>query len=542
MFTALIVFDLSKEVCKLTERYDFIFNITNGTFNPESSTWYKIHIRNDFEKKTFIDYKKLTDKLKPLEHGNNIYNYYFQIVENIKKDILDKVAGRKVEFFIENYFFYPTIYFTGIKEQSSFPLFLTGSCFGESIFTSFQNSGLSIRKKGKKKGKFQTLLRNRLLALCIYLKLLHSIFAIKNNFSLKQLRNYTGKVILARNLHQYREAKKVQALTESEVLLLPSLHSVGKEHSDCHSLKKTDLFFELVNSFKESCCKPSYDDTNSVIEVLEANSSLLPNYLFYKRLLKVVDNQLSRDTEIISLEQLSPQAVSESEILGSTRACVGIQTTLIELKSYYLLSPFRRFLLSDSASEKFFSKLGYVNAKYDGSINYSYIKKQFTKRRPEKITVLTQAYNTVEFKRYLEQVLEILRISPNYIDVPVQILVHPREAASDYNYLLSNYKNLELVDSDHTLLKRISESIFVITRTTSLIQECVYMNVPVFSLLLNDSDIGLAAKVSYLDACIKCYSLHDFSKYIGSDIGTCFYMKREKYLATTKEVVFEKLD
>jgi len=68
------------------------------------------------------------------------------------------------------------------------------------------------------------------------------------------------------------------------------------------------------------------------------------------------------------------------------------------------------------------------------------------------------------------------------------------------------------------------------------------MNVPVFSLLLSDSDIRLATKVNYFEACLKCYELQDLPKYIESDFSNYFSIKREEYLSTTKEVVFEKLN
>lgn len=534
----LVTFNLCNK--RKFKNYDLVLNFYSSEKYCQLSECRveNIKITNEFSQESLNEFRDLYARLKlESNHANNIFNYFYQVIFNVVEEIKKRVdKENEINFIFGDDL--PSIYYTGILEQASFPLYSLNDAMSQSVAHYLDDLNLNIRLNNnyfyRTISKIKNIIRRSALTSAILYKLLLSIYYMKGGTSF----GGNDKFILTRNLHQSRFADKFIALEPKlQRIKIPSL-SGGHEKNDYGlRLSKLDSVKCLVKALFDN--KGKYGRNSHYITKVEIDSNNL-SIRFYKEVISLLNEKIKPGSRVVSLEQVSPQSKIDNDLLSVKHKVVGIQSTLIEEKEHFSITPFESFYMLSRADYDFFKQFS-NSVKYIGSLDFSYYSKLKIRRKNDRniISILTQPHEVQDFCKNIEGIIHTALDLITQDNIQIVILLHPRDDRENYKSL-NSFSFVKIQESSAQLLNHLINSRFVISRTTSLIHDCILLDIPVISLMTSDTDRRVQA--NYLNYVYKIYDIESFSlESIDSKFYIEYSVKSEEYCATMEKFKIEEI-
>lgn len=472
--------------------YDLLINYhTRDKYICRNVNAINVGVDNSFNSDDFNEFKRIFKETAVKEvHANNIFNYYFQIYKNMYKDLIGRIHKNDNIVFVASGL-NPTMYYSGIKEQAELPLFSLSSNFSLLIQERLKADGYKVLVNYGLPSLISKLqaARNLVIDVIIFLKLLISIF----NINATPIGDKIGTFTIVRNMHQSRSVNKLRKIyPELEKIVFPSLFGDEASISDAKTLTKKSMINSLFKSWSKSYpTEYAGSYIHTAIYKLHYNSDNL-SIRYYVRLLNKLLNCTKNDSRMLSLEQVSPQAYYDQEIFSNGDRCVaGLQTTLIERKQHYRLSYFNKFHMLNIDDYQYFKELE-DSASYIGSYEYSYLTglRITSCNKDSKINnviILTQPYSVEKSVQHFDAAIDSIRKSKRFSTSTIEVILHPRDNEQQYECLKEKYK-VKIEKSCDKLYEKMSVSGLIVTRTSSLINDAIVLNIPTVAINIEDED------------------------------------------------------
>lgn len=258
-----------------------------------------------------------------------------------------------------------------------------------------------------------------------------------------------------------------------------------------------------------------------------------PHLLAYRWCLKKILCSLSLSsggTTFVSFEQVSPQAIIENDVckvLGLKT--IGVKTTSIQSITHPIVSPFDMFLVNDQSEEVMYKDCSVLNKSaihYIGSPKYSaLIKMRSSRQEPSGIFV----YATQPHESDSNQVI-VSTLAQHAVASGKRLIIrpHPRDEGNYNSFLCSNV----VLDSNTRLYELIAGADLLVSRTSTVLEEALYIGTPYLSCCLSEKDRSFCA--AYLDpkSGLVVKSLESLSQRLNdlSGVGELFLKFRQSFL------------
>ena len=221
-----------------------------------------------------------------------------------------------------------------------------------------------------------------------------------------------------------------------------------------------------------------------------------PEILLYHRLMRGVAGLLGGSAErttLFSFEQVSPQAYFDHETLDSAVELLFVKTTMIQALTLPCVCWGRTFLVNDKEelSLRDYSHLNGGAIQYRGSPKYSAI---YNLRETLPDSVATVLFATQPYEPDISrQILGALVGLGEELGFRTIVRKHPRDV-TDYGQ--GDGENLSF-DREENPYRQFARADLVVSRTSTCLEECVYIGVPFLSCQFSPQDRSSSA--AYLD-------------------------------------------
>lgn len=446
---------------------------------------------------------------------NNAYYYGVATIEGVCssiKGILERYSVKTVEIYGGTTGKYIPVYFTGWGESSK-NILTSPNCFYEYVAESLESKYEVVRVKvdGSFLSHAKRLIRIFLVPLiCFFLSLRKLSIKRRGIKSSSLVLNY----FIVRTQHQYSVAKNVISslnldpnsvvLVEIEGLassrlttkLQESDYQIFSPYSGLNGLLLafTSLLRSYYELFKVSRIKSEfvYNGVSYQLRNILIDGAIQPQVYIYEKLVSLLALKISErgGGRVFSFEQVSPQAYFDHKELDGVSSLSFIKSTLIQEIHMPCISWGRHFLVNDSSelSLQNYSVLNNQSITYSGSPKYTAILdlKKDTQKHMKQVLFATQPHEP-EVNRSIVQAL-IEQGKKQSFEVVVR--KHPRDREA-YQF----DAGLGVVfDSNSSLYQQLADSDLVISRTSTILEECIYIGVPYLSCLFSEKDRSYIAE------------------------------------------------
>jgi hypothetical protein len=418
---------------------------------------------------------------------------------------------------------YMPIYFTAWGESSK-NILTSGDCLYEYVAESLQGSHeiklIESSFVSKLLRKSKRGVRYFLVPLICFvyslrkLRLKRSKLSLPNNLSVGGPKNF----FIVRTQHQLNVAQNVIAslgLKPEDVVLveMESLSSVGLVDSlrqsgyrvlspysglaglvlSSVSLVRT-YFWVIRIRMNEIVSRFSFEGVDYQLKDIMLDAAIQPQIFIYESLINKLSRSLgdSFRSKVFSFEQVSPQAYYDNKALNHAADVFFVKSTLIQNIHMPCICWGDRFLVNDK-SELSLSDYSYLNGTsvtYNGSPKYSAILnlKKTLPKNAQCVLFATQPHEP-DVNRLIIDTLTKIGAEQGFVTVVRKL---PRDKA-----IYQDDSKQLVFDSRAGLYQQLADADLVIARTSTILEECIYIGVPYLSCLLSEKDCAYSAE--YLD-------------------------------------------
>ncbi len=467
---------------------------------------------------------------------------------------------------------YMPVYFTAWGESSK-NILTSGNCFypyvKQSLAGSYKHKCIEgsrfIHSLQSKSKRFLRFLFIPLLC-CIYSlrKLRRNSQWLSNNDLLKITKPKSYFII--RTQHQLNVAKNIIAsldLKPENVILveLESLSSAGllaqlKKSGykvispyagfsglllSVASLFKAYYWITLiqVNAMKGAF---TFQGVDYRLKDIMTDAAIQPQVFIYKALIARLSRSLESGvrSRVFSFEQVSPQAYLDNRVLDEITDLFFVKSTLIQTINIPCICWGRRFLVNNK-NELDLGDCSYLNGDsviYNGSPKYSAILglKKSLPKSVKQVLFATQPHEP-DVNRLIIDTLVKAGAQLGFVTI---VRKHPRDKE---HYQYSHSQQL-IFDCSIDLYQQLANADLVISRTSTILEECIYIGVPYLSCIFSEKDRAYSAV--YLDPVsglvLSCAGQLATELEAYDKVFSRFKLWRDKYLINFQRFSLEKIN
>lgn len=263
-----------------------------------------------------------------------------------------------------------------------------------------------------------------------------------------------------------------------------------------------------------------------------------PALVSYEKLLekkiKSLDNKPER---LISFEQVSPQAFIESKVANKLNIpSVGIKTTLIQPIAIPLIGPFDKFLVNtgvelDDAKANSVARDDHI--KFEGNVKNTRLFERFRSKKVTKLNCILYASQPHLIEDNLT-IIDSLLDTVSGSNINIKIRPHPRDKTLYDKY---NNEPCITISYDEELASLILDSDLLISRTSTVLEESIYLGTPFISCCLSDKDRSYNARYINKQSILYCEEIDILKSRVNDymNIKKYFNIFRKDYLVGYKE-------
>lgn len=412
---------------------------------------------------------------------------------------------------------YIPIYFTAWGESSK-NLFTSAECLYQYVEEKISNDFVIIQQN---RSFVSTLIsRTSQYIRFLIVPLVCFVFSLKKwrrKSISKTLHHQTTTLFIVRTSHQFNVAKNIIAslpLTKKNVLfieieslsstkLLNSIQKSGYSVLSPHSgiVGLFNSFYSLFRSYVKMIATAFYlRDKGFFYKGVTYNlrdffldSCIQSQILMYEKQLTLLNSRISStkadDVQVYSFEQVSPQAYFDHKVLRKAAQVTFVKSTLIQEIPMPCISWGDRFLVNDK-SELALKRCSYLNScsiLYSGSPKYSaiYNLKKNTASKLGSILFATQPHEGEVNQAIIDTLVKVGK-ELGFVTI---VRKHPRDMNE---YFLTESEHL-IFNTETELYRQLAKSDLVVSRTSTILEECIYIGVPYISCLFSSKDKAYSA-------------------------------------------------
>lgn len=459
---------------------------------------------------------------------NNGYYYGAATIAgvcNSIQDVLLEKAVTKVELYGNSNGKYMPTYFTAWGESSK-NILTSGDCFYEYVAQSLADS-YDPKRIGSGSSansifsKFKRFLRFFFVPLICFI---YSVRKLRRNDQWHSKNDLLNTVesknyFLIRTQHQLNVAKNIITSLElkfEDVVLveMESLSSDGLidqlQNSGYRVISPyagfSGLILSVVSLLKAYYWiariqmnaikgKFAFQGVEYRLKDIMVDAAIQPQIFIYKALIDRISRSMESGLRprVFSFEQVSPQAYFDGRTLDNTTDLFFVKSTLIQGINIPCICWGKRFLVNNR-NELNLADYSYLNGDsvaYNGSPKYSAIfgLKQSLSKGVKHVLFATQPHEP-DVNRLIIDTLVKAGAQQGFVTV---VRKHPRDKE---NYQSGNSQQL-IFDCNVDLYQQLAGADLVIARTSTILEECIYIGVPYLSCIFSEKDRAYSAE--YLD-------------------------------------------
>lgn len=276
------------------------------------------------------------------------------------------------------------------------------------------------------------------------------------------------------------------------------------------------------------------------IKDIALDSFIQPQVLLYKKQLfnfqKLLRKRLAQGN-VFSFEQVSPQAYLDNLLLSEHSDLYFLKSTLIQNVSIPCICWGECFYVNDEAelSLKDYTYLNKSAVTYNGSPKYSALYGIKAKYSPQlgKIVFATQPHEA----SINQNIIDVLIRMKDELGFKVIVRKHPRD---EVIYKLGCGYDI-LFDNNSDLYSQLADADIVVSRTSTILEECIYIGVPYISCLYSAKDRMYSAKYVSSNSNLVVTDVDTFISKLVDYSGTvkCFITWRHEYLKNFRAFSFK---
>lgn len=416
---------------------------------------------------------------------------------------------------------YMPIYFTAWGESSK-SILTSGDCFYEYVAQSLV--GLYEIKLMDSGFVSKLLRRSKRILRFILVPLICFVYSIRKLRLNRQKHSQSplSKTIepdtyfIVRTQHQLNVAKNVIAslnLKPENVVLveMEGLSSVGLADNLKNSGYKvvspyaglSGLFLSLVSLLRAywwivrirmttKIGSFSFGNVEYRLKDIMLDAVIQPQIFIYEALMARLSRTIAEglQSRVFSFEQVSPQAYFDCKALHKVADLYYVKSTLIQAINIPCISWGKRFFVNDK-SELNLGDCSYLNGSsviYNGSPKYSAILdlKKTLPKRLKRVLFTTQPHEPDVNSLIIEALLK----AGTRQGFETIVRKHPRDKGS---YRNASGQGL-VFDSNTDLYQQLADADLVVARTSTVLEECIYIGVPYLSCILSEKDSAYSAE------------------------------------------------
>jgi hypothetical protein len=449
---------------------------------------------------------------------NNSYYYGVATVASVCEkihQILSNISPGKVILCGDPNSKYIPIYFTAWGESSK-NLFTTSDCLYHYVKERISNDFIVNHKGTSFLSTFLSRARKYIRILVVPIVcFIYSLKKCRRHPLFVTTPTHKKTFFIVRTGHQFNVARNIitsLSLRKEDVLFveIESLSSTGllnsimelgysvlSPHSGMRGLVNSVLSFVcsyakmITLGFYLRGKEFSYKGVRYSLRDFFLDSCIQPQILMYEKQLVPVKCQISKvnSSQVFSFEQVSPQAYFDHKVLGEVAQVSFIKSTLIQEIQMPCISWGERFLVNDK-SELALKDCSFLNSGsilYSGSPKYSaiYNLKKNNASKLGSVLFATQPHES----EVNQMIIETLVNAGKKLGFVTVVRKHPRDMKE---YSLTENQHL-VFSTEAELYHQLAKSDLVVSRTSTILEECIYIGVPYLSCLFSSKDRAYSA-------------------------------------------------
>jgi hypothetical protein len=467
---------------------------------------------------------------------------------------------------------YLPTYFTAWGESSK-NILTSGDCFYKYVAQSLADSfGLRLIKNAgvgqSVKSKFKKILRFLLVPLVCFIYSLRKLRFNINRYSKNDVldKNKSKSYFIIRTQHQLNVAQNIITSLElkqenvvmveleslSSLDLIDQLQKSGYRVISPYSglsgmvlsvvsLLKAYYWIARIqsNTLKG---KFEFEGVKYRLKSIMVDAAIQPQVFIYQALIYRFSRfiESTERPRVFSFEQVSPQAYFDNQFLDDVSDLFFVKSTLIQAINIPCICWGNRFLVNN-INELSLGEYSYLNGSsviYNGSPKYSAILglKQSLSKSINQVLFATQPHEPYVNRLIIDSLVKA-GVQQGFVTV---VRKHPRDKQ---DYHCGNSRQL-IFDRSVDLYHQLAAADLVIARTSTILEECIYIGVPYLSCIFSEKDRAYSADYLEPTSGLVVNSSEQLTNELEAYdiIISRFKLWRNKYLIKFKRFSLEKIN